>query len=82
MTVLRACVRCGSPVEGFLQLQAQAEACETSKRRERMGLSGGAWDTLRRKVLARDMGICYLCDKFGADRVDHLVELAAGGTTR
>ncbi len=47
-----------------------------------MGLSGGAWDTLRRKVLARDMGICFLCDKFGADQVDHLVELAAGGSQR
>jgi 5-methylcytosine-specific restriction protein A len=45
-----------------------------------MGLSGGAWDTLRRKVLARDMGICYLCDRFGAEQVDHLVEVADGGT--
>jgi hypothetical protein len=32
-----------------------------------MGLSGGAWDTLRRKVLARGIGICYLCDQFGAE---------------
>ena len=31
-------------------------------------------------MLARDLGICYLCDQFGADRVDHLIELAAGGT--
>ena len=45
-----------------------------------MGLSGGAWDTLRRKVLARDMGICFLCDQFGADQVDHLVDVAAGGS--
>ena len=45
-----------------------------------MGLSGGAWDTLRRKVLARDMGICFLCDRFGADQVDHLVEVADGGS--
>jgi 5-methylcytosine-specific restriction endonuclease McrA len=45
-----------------------------------MGLSGGAWDTLRCKVLARDFGVCYLCDKFGAEQVDHLVEVADGGT--
>ncbi len=44
-----------------------------------MGLSGGAGETLRQKVLARDQGCCYLCDELGADRVDHLVEVAAGG---
>jgi len=54
----------------------------TSKRRERMGLSGGAWDTLRRRVLERDRGCCYLCDKAGppATQVDHLIEVANGGT--
>jgi HNH endonuclease len=45
-----------------------------------MGLTGGAWDMLRRKVVARDIGICFLCDRFGADQVDHLVEVAYGGT--
>jgi len=45
-----------------------------------MGLSGGAWETLRRRVLKRDRGICYLCDKAEADEVDHLVEVSAGGT--
>jgi 5-methylcytosine-specific restriction protein A len=45
-----------------------------------MGLSGGAWDTLRRKVLARDRGTCYLCDRPGANQVDHLVEVADGGS--
>ncbi len=45
-----------------------------------MGLSGGAWSTLRRKVLARDRGTCYLCDQPGADQVDHLVEVADGGS--
>lgn len=33
----------------------------------------GAWETLRRKVLARDQGVCYLCDRRGADEVDHLL---------
>lgn len=45
-----------------------------------MGLSGGAWETLRRKVQARDMGCCYLCGQVGADEVDHLIEVAAGGS--
>jgi 5-methylcytosine-specific restriction endonuclease McrA len=45
-----------------------------------MGISGGAWEALRRKVLARDMGCCYLCNELGADQVDHLVEVADGGT--
>ena len=26
------------------------------------------------------MGICYLCDTTGADRVDHLIALADGGS--
>jgi 5-methylcytosine-specific restriction protein A len=47
-----------------------------------MGMSGGAWETVRTRVLARDMGCCYLCDKLGADQVDHLIEVAAGGTNR
>ena len=45
-----------------------------------MGISGGAWETLRRGVLDRDQGVCYLCDGLGATQVDHLVEVAAGGT--
>lgn len=47
-----------------------------------MGLSGGAWDTVRRLVLERDRGYCYLCDKLGADEVDHLILVAEGGTSR
>jgi 5-methylcytosine-specific restriction endonuclease McrA len=45
-----------------------------------MGLSGGAWETLRRKVLVRDMGTCFLCGRLGANQVDHLIEVADGGT--
>jgi 5-methylcytosine-specific restriction endonuclease McrA len=45
-----------------------------------MGISVGAWETLRRNVLARDRGYCYLCDRLGADQVDHLVEVADGGS--
>jgi len=45
-------------------------------------MSGGAWETVRRRVLERDMGYCYLCDLPGAGEVEHLIELAAGGTSR
>jgi 5-methylcytosine-specific restriction protein A len=45
-----------------------------------MAISGARWQTLRQKVLARDRGCCYLCDQLGADQVDHLVEVAQGGS--
>jgi 5-methylcytosine-specific restriction protein A len=50
-----------------------------------MGISGGKWQGIRAKVLARDRGVCYLCDGFISDgeaevEVDHLVELAEGGS--
>jgi 5-methylcytosine-specific restriction protein A len=47
-----------------------------------MGMSGGAWDTPRKRVLDRDHGVCCLCDQLGATKVDHLIEVAAGGTSR
>lgn len=78
--ILRACVKCGLPSPESYCPEHKPKAWANSKRRERMGLSGGAWATVRRRVLKRDMGCCYLCDKPGADEVDHLVELAAGGT--
>jgi 5-methylcytosine-specific restriction enzyme A len=80
VTVLRACVKCGVPATESHCPEHKPKPWASSKRRERMGLSGGAWETLRRKVLARDMGVCYLCDGFDAEQVDHLVEVAGGGT--
>ena len=49
MTVLRACVRCGRPSKGGYCPEHKPKPWATSKRRERMGLSGGRWDTLRRR---------------------------------
>ena len=80
MTVLRACVTCGKPSNGAYCPAHTRKPWANSRRRQRMGLSGGAWDTVRRRVLERDRGCCYLCDEGGADEVDHLIELAAGGT--
>jgi 5-methylcytosine-specific restriction endonuclease McrA len=42
-------------------------------------LSGGAWQTLRERVLRRDMGICQSCRRAGHE-VDHVVPLWAGGS--
>jgi hypothetical protein len=47
-----------------------------------MAISGGAWDTLRSKVLARDMGACHLCHELGADQVDDLVKLPPAAAMR
>jgi 5-methylcytosine-specific restriction protein A len=80
VTVLRACAICGIPSTGSYCPKHKPKPWASSKRRERMGISGGAWGTLRRKVLARDMGCCYLCGELGAGQVDHLVEVARGGS--
>jgi 5-methylcytosine-specific restriction enzyme A len=80
VTVLRACVTCGRPSRESYCTKHKPEPWAGGRRRKLMGISGGKWETLRRKVLARDMGICYLCNQFGAEQVDHLVEVADGGT--
>jgi Restriction endonuclease len=38
------------------------------------------WAKVRRRVLARDNGICYLCGHPGADSVDHVIPHARGGS--
>jgi 5-methylcytosine-specific restriction enzyme A len=80
VTVLRACVVCGRPSTDGYCPDHRPTPWQSSKRRQRMGLSGGAWQAVRQKVLARDRGLCYLCDRDGADQVDHLVEVGAGGS--
>lgn len=42
--------------------------------------TGWAWTNTRRRILQRDGGICHVCQQPGADEVDHLVNLADGGT--
>ena len=78
--ILRACVVCAKPgPESYCREHRPAPW--GSKRRERMGISGGAWETLRHKVIARDMECCFLCGRVGGElEVDHLVEVAAGGS--
>lgn len=80
MTILRACAVCAKPTPEPYCEAHRPKAWQGSRRRELMGLSGSAWDRLRRQILQRDKGTCYLCGKLGATEVDHLRELAAGGT--
>lgn len=39
-----------------------------------------SWRDLRAQILTRDHGVCHVCGRPGADRVDHLRNVAAGGT--
>jgi len=80
MAVLRCCAVCATPSPGPYCEAHQPKPWQGSRHRERLGLSGSAWDKLRRSILKRDQGVCYLCDQLGATEVDHLIELAAGGT--
>lgn len=38
------------------------------------------WKKRKALVLERDRGVCHACGHGGADDVDHLVNVAAGGT--
>ena len=81
MSVLRACVRCGVPTEGSYCPEHKPKPWATSRRRQRLTVSG--WEEQRRakRVLARYMGACHFCGRSNppADQVDHVVPLAQGG---
>jgi 5-methylcytosine-specific restriction protein A len=38
------------------------------------------WPRIRRRILRRDQGICYLCRRPGANQVDHIVPACKGGS--
>lgn len=40
------------------------------------------WGNIKRQVLLRDKGICYLCGAPGADQVDHLTPVSEGGSSK
>jgi len=56
------------------------ESWAGSQRRRRMGGTSG-WQQQRdaRTVMDRDRGVCHVCHRPGADRVDHVVAVADGG---
>jgi 5-methylcytosine-specific restriction endonuclease McrA len=37
------------------------------------------WGRTRRRILRRDGGICYICGHPGANQVDHIIPVSAGG---
>lgn len=37
------------------------------------------WKAIRKRILTRDAGICYICGLDGANEVDHILNVAAGG---
>lgn len=45
---------------------------------------GSRWMTIRRKVMARDCGLCQACKRAGlatvGEEVDHVVPISEGGT--
>lgn len=51
-----------------------------STRRERVGTSGWQQQRDARRIMIRHRGICHVCGHPGADQVDHVIALAAGGT--
>jgi 5-methylcytosine-specific restriction endonuclease McrA len=79
MTVLRACVRCGRPATESYCSEHTPKPWATSTRRSKVKLSGSAEQTRRKRILARDMGICHVCDGFGANQVDQVIPLGEGG---
>lgn len=56
--------------EHYLQHKAETApwALETESHRD----LPSNWGSLRKKILARDRGICYICGGPGADSVDHI----------
>ena len=43
-------------------------------------LSGRPWRRTKAAVIARDGGICWLCELPGADTADHVIARARGGS--
>jgi 5-methylcytosine-specific restriction endonuclease McrA len=79
VAILRACVRCGRPSKGSYCAECKPKPWATSTRKSKVKLSGSAEQTRRKRILARDMGVCHVCDGFGADQVDHVIPLGEGG---
>jgi 5-methylcytosine-specific restriction endonuclease McrA len=42
--------------------------------------SGRTWATTKARILARDHGVCHICKQPGADEVDHVIPVYAGGS--
>lgn len=79
--ILRACIKCAKPTpESYCP-----EHKPVNRRRQRMGMSGGAWETQRQRAIARDLRCCYLCGSVVREGepvdIDHLVEVSEDGSS-
>jgi 5-methylcytosine-specific restriction endonuclease McrA len=79
MTILRACVTCGRPSSESHCAEHRRKPWATSTRKRYVRLSGSAEQARRKRILERDMRICHVCDRPGADQVDHVIPLSQGG---
>ena len=62
-------------------MRAKVKPCTVTATRRSLG---DTWMAIRAKALARDRGLCQVCAASGrlrlASEVDHVIELADGGT--
>jgi 5-methylcytosine-specific restriction protein A len=45
-------------------------------------MSSGTMRALKRQVMARDHGCCYVCGGEGADELEHKIPISQGGASR
>jgi 5-methylcytosine-specific restriction enzyme A len=79
VTIMRACVACGKPSPESHCPDHPPKPWATSKRKQRIRLSGSGEQARRKRILERDMRTCHVCDEPGADQVDHVIPLSQGG---
>lgn len=72
MTLPRRCIDGG-------ELIAAGSRCDYHQRLYRARYRGD-WPALSRQVITEEHGICWLCDKPGADTADHVIPAARGGS--
>jgi 5-methylcytosine-specific restriction protein A len=49
---------------------------------QRYGMSSGTMRALKRQVMARDNGCCYICGREGAEELEHKTPISQGGAPR
>lgn len=77
--ILQACIKCGVPSRESYCPDHKPKPWATSKRKDRLTVSGSAEQARRLRILQRDLGTCHVCGQLGADQVDHVVPLSEGG---
>lgn len=56
------------------------QAWQTSHRKARRQGSGWEEQARHKRIMRQHQGICHVCNKPGADQVDHVIPLSQGGT--